>query len=164
MTQQVVTLATVPEKDKGILSKLLHDYQLELIPYNDGEGHEEATEYKYLPDYFTDPNRSAFFILRGDDIAGFVLVNTHTLIEPHAHSIAEFYVAPPLRHSGVGERAAMLTFEKFPGRWEVAQMEANQPAIAFWRKTIYKATGGQYTEAALNTEAWHGPVQIFDVR
>jgi predicted acetyltransferase len=161
MKTSPVHLQTVAEKDKNVLSKLLYDYQLELLPYGN-ESSDEIKNYKYLPDYFTDPERSAFFIMVDDAIGGFVLVNTHTIIERDAHSIAEFYVAPAFRHSGVGEKAAALAFMTFPGRWEVAQMEANEAAIQFWRKAINRATKSQYKETQVATKAWHGPVQTFD--
>lgn len=155
MTTLPITLQSAGENDKEILSKLLHDYQMELL--------NEAGEYKYLPSYFTDSDRSAFFICANDKIAGFVLINTHTLIEENAHSIAEFYVIPDFRRQGIGERAAELAFRQFPGKWEVSQMEANQPAIRFWRKVIGDATKGKYNETTLNSDAWHGPVQVFSI-
>lgn len=123
----------------------------------------ESGECKYLSSYFTDPDRSAFFIYADDKIAGFVLINVHTLIEERAHSIAEFYVVPNFRRQGIGERAAELAFRQFPGKWEVAQMEANQSALRFWRKVISSVTKGQYEETILDSEIWHGPVQTFDI-
>ncbi len=162
MQTATVSLKTIDEKDSDILSQLLYEYQRELLPYS-GNSPNEIKTYKYLPDYFTDSERAAFFIMVNHEIGGFVLVNTLTITQIQAHSIAEFYVAPTFRQNGVGERAAALTFAKFPGRWEVAQMEANDLATRFWRKVINKITQGQFKEVALNTEVWHGPVQTFDI-
>lgn len=155
MTTPFITLQPASEKDKEALTKLLHDYQMELLA--------EAGEYKYLTSYFTDSDRSAFFIYADDKVAGFVLVNKHTLIEDGAHSVAEFYIIPGFRGRGVGERAAQLTFKRFPGKWEVAQMETNQPAIRFWRKVISDITKDKYHEIILNSDTWQGPVQTFSI-
>lgn len=162
MAEHEITLTPAVENDKNTLSRLLRDYAIELLPYGNNP-QEEVQDYKYLPDYFTDPERSAFLIKVSNEVAGFVLVNTHTLMEPQAHSIAEFYVVPAFRHDGVGRDAAVLAFKKFPGRWEVAQMKANQPAIAFWRRIINEATSGQYHEVMLDSEDWCGPVQTFSI-
>lgn len=158
--KSMVTLQKVAEKDTAALSQLLHEYQRELLPYT-GADPEEIKTYKYLPNYFTDADRAAFFIMVEGKIGGFVLVNQHTILPGPAHSIAEFYVAPTFREKGVGEQAAILAFAKFPGDWEVAQMDTNTPAIRFWRKVVSKATGDNYKETILATEAWHGPVQQF---
>ena len=155
MATPSITLQPASERDKEVLSKLLHDYQTELL--------NESGEYKYLSSYFTDSDRSAFFICTNDKVAGFVLINTHTLIEESAHSIAEFYVVPDFRRQGIGERAAELAFRQFPGKWEVAQMEANEQAIRFWHKVIDDVTKGKYSETTLNSDTWHGPVQAFSV-
>jgi predicted acetyltransferase len=163
MQNPVISLKPATKADEPRLSQLLSDYQSELLPYS---GHSEAdiATYKYLPHYFTDPKRTASFILVGHEVAGFVLVNTHTLVEPHAHAIAEFYIAPAFRRGGVGAQAAAQTFAQFPGKWEVAQMATNQSAIQFWRSVIHGVTNGQYRETVLNTARWRGPVQIFEVR
>jgi predicted acetyltransferase len=155
MTIPSITLQPASEKDKEALSKLLHNYQMELL--------NEAGEYKYLSSYFTDADRSAYFIHANDKIAGFVLINKHTLIEENAHSIAEFYIISNFRRQGIGEQAAELAFKQFPGKWEVAQIEANHPAIHFWRKVIGEVTRGKYKETTLNSDIWHGPVQTFSI-
>jgi len=65
MAPPSITLKPASEKDQEVLSKLLHDYQMELL--------NDAGEYKYLPSYFTDSDRSAFFIYANHKVAGFVL-------------------------------------------------------------------------------------------
>lgn len=150
-----VTLQPVSEKNKEVLASLLHDYQVELL--------NEASEYEYLSSYFTDSSRTAFFIYADDKLAGFALINKHTLIEENAHSIAEFHILPSFRRQKIGERAAKLAFKQFPGKWEVAQMAVNQPAIIFWRNVIDAVTKGEYSETTLNSDTWHGPVQTFSI-
>jgi len=159
---QKVELQAAGESDEAVLSELLYEYQKELLPYT--KAPESAIKsYKYLPNYFTDSDRAAFFIMVNGSIGGFVLINKHTIIEKDAHSIAEFYVKPAFRKSGVGQKAAQLVFKKFPGKWEVAQIAANKPAINFWRETISAITGGKYNEVVLDTNSWQGPVQTFTI-
>lgn len=153
-------LVRVQEKDKDILTGLLYEYQKELQVYS-GDSLEDIKRYKYLPSYFTNPDRAAFFIHAKGEICGFILVNMHTILAKNAHSVAEFYVVPSARGKGVGENAAKLVFRKFPGNWEVAQMETNIPAIHFWRKTISAFTKGRYVETFVDSDTWRGPVQTF---
>lgn len=155
-----IHIISVSASHKSDLAELLADYQLELIPYS-GQSVAEVQSYKYLPSYFSDPERAAYFIMAGDEVAGFALVNTHTLIEPQAHSIAEFYIKPAFRKQRIGEEAAVLVFAQFPGKWEVAQMASNLPAINFWHKVVTHVTHGQFKATVLTNDKWHGPVLIF---
>jgi predicted acetyltransferase len=50
-------------------------------------------------------------------------------------------------------------FNLFPGVWEVAEIEENRPAQAFWRKIIHAFTQGDFEE--IHKEDWNGPVQRF---
>ena len=46
----------------------------------------------------------------------------------------------------MGEAAARILFDRFPGSWSVAQMDTNLAAQSFWRKVIERYTGGAFTE------------------
>jgi predicted acetyltransferase len=61
----------------------------------------------------------------------------------------------------VGRAAAVALFNRFPGRWEVAQLEANTAAQAFWRRVIGDYTGGDYTERWVDDDEHRGPAQTF---
>ena len=50
--------------------------------------------------------------------------------------MAEFYVAPAFRRSGFGQAAARRLIARFPGRWQIAQLTGNAPAIAFWHRVL----------------------------
>jgi predicted acetyltransferase len=76
--------------------------------------------------------------------------------------MAEFFILRKFRRQRVGERAAVLLFDRFPGRWEVRQRSSNQPATAFWRSAIGRYT--RFEEELIDDERWRGPVQRFASR
>jgi predicted acetyltransferase len=71
--------------------------------------------------------------------------------------ISEFYVARAVRRRGIGEAAARRAFRRWPGRWEISEVPGNAPAIAFWRRTVERFSGGRYEELQLRG----GPAQRF---
>jgi predicted acetyltransferase len=112
--------------------------------------------------YWRDPRRQPFFIRVDGQLAGFALVHQRSEHFPDvdATTMAEFFVLRKYRRRGVGERAAGLAFDRFPGRWEVREMANNVAAQKFWRKVIGRYTGGQFEE-----QTWDGrPLQVFDTR
>ncbi len=66
------------------------------------------------------------------------------------------------RRQGVGKRVAFAVFDRFPGRWEVRQIQANLPGQRFWKDVIAEYTRNRFEETVLDNEAWRGPVQSFD--
>ena len=54
---------------------------------------------------------------------------------------------------------ARRIFDLFPGRWRVAEEEANTPAQMFWRKVISGYTSGGFKE--IRDDEWVGPQQEF---
>lgn len=116
-----------------------------------------------LAAYWTDPNRSAWFIRRNDLLAGFALVNDHA----HSgravdNSVAEFFVLRKHRGSGVAAEAAHLVFATRPGLWEVAVARKNTPALRFWRKAVAATPGATDSrEIDVRTPEWDGPIILF---
>lgn len=156
---QNITLNPISIEDKEVIRNLVFEYQQELLDT------ENPGEYTYLDTYWEKENRHPFFIKHSDEIIGFVLVNHHTLINKPGANIAEFYVKPDYRHNGVGLQAALAVFSKFPGKWEVRVLHDKFKAIEFWRKTIDKATKGDFQETNSNPSAldWIGPIFLFTI-
>ena len=148
-----LVLVAIDKKEK--LSQLLKDYQREIVGEN-------VEEYKYLDSYWGSEDRKAFFIMFKKKIAGFVLINKHTVVEKNATSVAEFYVKKEFRLGGVGRKVIKMLFEKFRGKWEIAEMKDNILAQNFWRKVIGEYTNNNYREVILDNDKWRGPVQIFE--
>ena len=120
--------------------------------------------YRYFDEYWREPDRFPFLIYCGANLAGFVLVNSHTVVleQGTGRAIAEFFVMRKYRRQGVGRRAAFYAFDRFPGLWEVREDTNNLAGQEFWRTIIAEYTGGEYSEKILNTPGWIGPIQTFD--
>jgi predicted acetyltransferase len=112
---------------------------------------------------FDRPERHPFLLRAESGLAGFAIIDTRSRLSGEAgvNDVAEFFVARPARRRGIGARAAHALFDRFAGHWEVRQTEANRPALAFWRETIGRYTGGAYRESFHHSERWRGPVQSF---
>jgi predicted acetyltransferase len=152
-----VELQPIAPGEKDVLRRLmqlyLHDFSEFLGDDVDARG---EYHYAYFDNYFRPEERDsrhAFFIRADGQLAGFVLVRQRD----GENSVAEFFVMRKYRRSAVGTVAARQVFARFPGDWKVAELAANLPAQAFWRKVIAGDTGGAYAE---ETDA-QGVVQRF---
>lgn len=151
-----ISIVKVDEKNKDILCKMLKLYQRELLRVKN------PTRYKYLDSYFQKADHHAYFIMIKDEIAGFALINKYSVIEKGCNSIAEFYVKKNFRNKKIGTTVAGIIFGKYPGRWEVRELEICKSANKFWINVINNYTEGNYKEIFLESEKWTGPIQIFD--
>jgi len=151
-----VELTSISSKDKNVLGEMLREYQRELLG-------KEPGEYKYLDSYWNEPNRFPFFILVDDEIVGFVLINSHSVISVNAKSIAEFYIKKEFRKKGIGNEAAKQAFELFPGRWETRQLKGKAIVHSFWLEIISELTHNQFQEIIMNNKKWKGWVQTFNL-
>jgi predicted acetyltransferase len=161
---RVQTKEAAPE-DKYILERLM---QLYLYDFSAIEGFDVGRDGLFettsLDSYWRESGRYPFLICADNQVAGLLLVNSHTCIEENsgAKSIAEFFVMRGYRRRGVGRFAARQTFDKFPGKWEVRQMTRNAAGQSFWRTVIGEYTQGRFTEVTLDDDKWKGPIQSFD--
>lgn len=143
-----VRIQPVAFGDKVILTNLMqlcqHDYSE--FERDDVNAH-GLFGYRYLDQYWTDPDRHPFLILADDRIAGFALVRE--LVEtslPRRHSMAEFFVLRAYRGHGVGSTAARQTILAMPGLWVIGQALMNYPAQRFWRRVVGELVSARYTE------------------
>lgn len=150
-----VKLELIDIRDKKILAVLLMEYQTEILG-------EQPGEYKYLDSYWEKENRYPYFIKIDGNIAGFVLINSHTLVVNNAKSISEFYVKKEFRRDGVGTQAASQAFNLFPGTWEVRELCKNPKARLFWTKVIGDITNNNFKEIEMNNENLKGWIQTFN--
>lgn len=67
-------------------------------------------------------------------------------------TVAAFWVAPPLRRSGLGAALALAVLAGHPGPWEIGFQHENISAGAFWRRVAdaaFGADGWTETEEAV---------------
>lgn len=101
---------------------------------------------KDLKEYFEDPNRCAFLIKVGNELAGFVLLH-HVISDTENYWVlAEFFVVAKYQKQGIGVQVASLLWKTIPAEWQLTVIPENREALSFWRRTISTFTSGNYTE------------------
>jgi predicted acetyltransferase len=132
-----VTLLKATSKDKTTIQNLGRFYVYEMARFCGFlPGWETPSNGLFgcrsLRSYCDKPNRHAFLIKVGDELAGFVLVNKIGSKSDVDWNIGEFFVVSKFQGKGVGRSAAEQIFKLFLGKWETSQMPENKAAIDFW--------------------------------
>ncbi|WP_199621312.1 GNAT family N-acetyltransferase [Paenibacillus alkalitolerans] len=158
------------ENDKPIFRNLMQLYKYDTSDYTlEDPSSFGLYEYRYLDHYWTphgihEEGRKAYLIKLQGQLAGFVLVNNHSLknsINQPVMSIAEFFVMRKWRRYGVGRFVAYHIFDTFDGEWEVKQEKENRTAQIFWESIINEYTNGKYIRLESHEPEWDGPVIRF---
>ena len=132
---------------KSVIRQMMELYFHDLSEFEDIEMDEYGHfGYKYLDPYWSEDNRHPFLVTAEGKLAGFVLVNQHTLLPASEYAIAEFFILRKYRRQQIGKTVACRIFSMFPGYWESHQTVENKIAQQFWRKIIEGYTHGQYSE------------------
>jgi predicted acetyltransferase len=108
-----------------------------------GDGKYEFDQ-EIIEAYFREAQHFPYFILHENDIAGFALVRKY----PYDKSVldmGQFFVLRKHARKGVGQRAFELCLQKHPGEWQVRILPQNLPAQSFWKATISKLTGNEFS-------------------
>ena len=84
----------------------------------------------------------------GTSIAGFAVIGSAAgwLGDIGARDVHEFFVLRKFRRRGVGKQMAALLWDEHPGEWLVRVLEANAPAVLFWRNAVSGYSLGSYQE------------------
>jgi predicted acetyltransferase len=136
-------IVKVTENDSGILKNLMSLYLHDMSEFADFLKLNPDGSYKYqnLHFYWEKDELSAFFIKVDSETAGFILSNRPPFVPGDCEiSIQEFFILKKFRGKGFGMKAAAEFFKRFPGKYFIAQLRGNKPAIEFWR-TVYKRIG-----------------------
>lgn len=146
----VLDVATVADGEllANLLELYIHDLS-DVFP-NLEIGSDGRFGYRRLPLYWRDPDRRFAFLIKCDGrVVGFALVTRGSpgTDDPSVFDVEEFFVLRRHRRSGVGRRAAMLLWNRLPGRWIVRVSEGNRGAVPFWTRVIAEYTGGAATES-----------------
>jgi predicted acetyltransferase len=149
---QPVALDVAGPSDAALLANLLELYIHDLSAAfpNVDLGRDGRFGYPQLPLYWSEPDRRFAFLIRCDGrVAGFVLATrgVRTPEDPDAFDIAEFFVLRKYRRLGVGRQAALLLWNKLPGRWTVRVSEGNTGGVSFWADIVAEFTKGAAVES-----------------
>lgn len=113
--------------------------------------------------FWTGRGRHLFVIRVRGRLAGFALVRDRAHFAGRAtREIGEFFVLRKYRRRGVGTRAAVALFRRFPGRWELAELSWNVPAQQFWRRVLRRVAVDGFTERRRRLDDLLMVVQHFD--
>ncbi|MES2307019.1 MAG: GNAT family N-acetyltransferase [Gemmatimonadota bacterium] len=142
-----VTLDVATPSDQLLLANLLELYIHDLsAAFPDVvQGPDGRFGYKWLPLYWSEPDRRMPFIIRHrGTVAGFVLATrgSPSFDDAAVLDVAEFFVLRRFRRAGVGRAAARLLWQRMPGHWVVRVSEGSPGALPFWREVIGEFSGG----------------------
>jgi predicted acetyltransferase len=130
-----VTLRPAGIADKPVIANLiqlyLHD-MTEFMPFPVGE--DGRYQYDFLDRFWRYP----YFIMVGEEIAGFALVIDECPLTGRRPCwfMAEFFVLRAYRGKGTGKAAFDLALADHPGDWHIAVPHANAAAQAFWARAL----------------------------
>jgi predicted acetyltransferase len=120
-----VELSPASRAERSVIASYLREYLAEF-------GFREA--YPYFEQYWLEPTRHPFLIMRSRKRAGFAFVRS--IDSGAAHEMSEFYVVPEHRGSGIGRAAVEALLPIFPGQWKIPVQISNRPGIAFWSRVL----------------------------
>ena len=137
----IIVVKIETEEHKQTLANLSQAYEAEFshitLKYPNQSG-------QFLPDTTLDGAHDGYLLFNNESIPlGFCLKG----MKNGTHDIAEFYVIPPARRSGLGRSFALAVFNLYPGPWQVRQIEGAESARAFWFEIINEFTHGDFKES-----------------
>jgi predicted acetyltransferase len=168
-----IELVEASAADRSVLENLAQLYQYDFSEMSRGDPQhgnvrEDGRFHSIdLDRFFAEEDHHEYLIRVDGQVAGFVLVSPGSSfrdLDERVWWIDEFFVMRKYRRLGVGEHVAKTIFDRFRGTWQVAEMQINTGAQAFWRGVIDRYTGGVFEEISLDDDQWLGPVQYFDNR
>lgn len=152
--------ARVHPADRRWIESMFRDYLDDLRVHRTGLfpvlGAMGLPEPQHVQNWLADRNAALLTILDDQQPAGFAVVMREDADAGIDYRLAEFFIARSRRRRGIGRGAARLLFDRFAGRWLVAQDAANQEAVAFWRNVLTGYTRGDYRE-----RSGHGEVRQY---
>ncbi len=143
-----IQLQPAMHSEQPILNALMQLYLHDFSSF-DGAKVDERGLFHYgsdLSEYWT-PGHWPYLARVDGQLAGFALVDDR--IEHRrgpGRMVVEFFVLRSHRRQGIGRTMARAMFDAYRGYWEVAEIKANTPAQAFWRRVIDEYTAGRYRE------------------
>lgn len=132
--EKMIRLRKVEAKDKDLLFSINQKYLYEMTNFYEDEMDEHGNYgYGHFEEYFTDPNRLAYFILDDEVLVGFAMLCPYSNIgrEPD-YIMAEFTIFPAYRRKHYAMDAANEILKRHPGKWEIKYNEKNDKAKKLW--------------------------------
>jgi len=130
----MISLKPVRSEDHDLLWNINQKYLYEMTNYYPDPMDENGNfHYGHFEEYFTDPNRKAFFIYDDETMIGFVMICPYSNIGHHPdYTMAEFTIFPSFRRNHYAMKTAEKLLSDFPGNWEIKYNEKNTGAKKLW--------------------------------
>lgn len=140
-------LVEITKQNLDIYLNLAQAYEAEFSRYTDKQPNQDGL---FTPD--TIPLKPFCGYLLYDDNApsGFCVLDLTKLV----YDIREFYIIPVKRKQTLGQQLALTIFERFPGQWQIRQLESATQATSFWRKVVGRVTNNQFFEDSIPDKEW----------
>jgi len=137
-----ITLKEIELEKKDILNNLMQLY-LHNISLNfpmDFDSNTGMYGYDDIEKYFENDNNKAYFILKENEIAGFMLID----LSDEKNIVQEMFVLNNYKRKGVGKTAVSILFDKFRGNWEIKSLPCSESAEKFWISSVKEYTNDQF--------------------
>jgi predicted acetyltransferase len=122
-TAHEVSLALIMPREQALFASVLAPYFYEVAPSIEVDISERAKQMLHRQDV------TAFWIRQGRARIGFALVLN---LPDDRRELSEFSIVPQHRRKGLGQKAASLLLQEFPGRWRMGISGHSKQALAFW--------------------------------
>jgi predicted acetyltransferase len=144
-------LSKLGRESDVLLRNLFEHYIHDMAEWFDIDTEADGS-YSYDTSLIWEKGYDAYVARVGESIAGFALIGC----DAGAYDVHEFFVIRRFRRSGLGQRMATMLWDEHPGAWLVRVLEANTPAVRFWRTAISQYSGGSYEEEGrdVNGRMW----------
>lgn len=96
--------------------------------------------YESLDKYFNYSGNNAYFILNGNEIAGFMLVTS----EGKEKVIQELFILDKYKHQGIGKKAVFNLLDNVKCKWIIRVVPTSPVAENFWINIIKEYTNGNF--------------------
>ncbi len=155
----------VPFSEKETLENLYSLYLHDLSEYTNDL--EVSTNGLYVYDsidmLWSNDGIQPYFIKSDEKLVGFILLLKRPFLQNnHDVCINDYFICKNYRRKGLGKKALSILFEENKGKYVMMELAQNQPAIAFWRKTLSQL-GLPYIEEKKVIEEEECFVQTFEV-
>ncbi|MCD9147359.1 GNAT family N-acetyltransferase [Pseudophaeobacter sp. MA21411-1] len=119
----MVTLSLILPRQQAVFASVLTPYFHEVSPAAKIDPVKRAEQMLNRRDV------TAFWIHQGAARIGFALVLN---LPDDRRELSEFWITPQSRRQGLGQAAASLILQEFPGRWRMGISKHSPQAAAFW--------------------------------
>lgn len=130
----MLRLQNVQEKDRELLWNINQKYLYEMTNFYDDPMDKNGNyHYGHFDEYFSDPERVAYFIYNDDVLTGFAMLCPYSNINQDPdYTMAEFTIFPSFRRKHLALDAARMILDQHPGKWEIKYNEKNSGAGKLW--------------------------------